>query len=80
MIAHTSPFFEILPELRDEFICVAWEHGDPTPPFSIMTELSANVKNVKHKHIYPNVDAVVAIAFCRSRYRLAGSDRHHQWH
>ena len=63
VIAHTSPFFEILPELRDEFMCVAWEHGDPTPAFFDHDRAERQrVKTVKHKHIYPNVDAVVAIS------------------
>ncbi|MEC7514414.1 MAG: glycosyltransferase family 4 protein, partial [Pseudomonadota bacterium] len=43
--------------------CVAWEHGDPTPAFFDHDRAERQrVKNVKQKHIYPNVDAVVAIS------------------
>ena len=31
IVAHTSPFFEILTVLQSQYPCWAWEHGDPTP-------------------------------------------------
>ena len=63
VVAHTSPFFEILPELRDQFICIAWEHGDPTPHlFDHDRQERQRIIHVKQHHIYPNVDAVIAIS------------------
>jgi glycosyltransferase involved in cell wall biosynthesis len=63
VVAHTSPFFEALPELRDQFICLAWEHGDPTPAlFDHDRQERQQVITIKQDHIYPNVDAVIAIS------------------
>lgn len=63
VIAHTSPFFELLPQLSGAYERWVWEHGDPTPelfPFD-GTERRRIAEN-KHINVYPNVDRVIAIS------------------
>ncbi len=62
LIAHSSPFFEMLPRFRGvPRITIAWEHGDPTPTLFPHLESMARerVKAYKREHVYPSVDAVV---------------------
>ena len=33
VVAHGSPFLEVLPGLPEGLVTVAWEHGEPTPEF-----------------------------------------------
>jgi len=63
VIAHTSPFFEVLPKLPGPYERWVWEHGDPTPelfPFD-GTERRRIAQN-KHTNVYPNVDRVITIS------------------
>ena len=64
LIAHTSPFFEVLPELSSFFTVIAYEHGDPTPELFPESERfhRKNIKDFKLKHVYPTVDSVIAIS------------------
>jgi glycosyltransferase involved in cell wall biosynthesis len=68
IIAHTTPFFEILPSLAGGFARWAWEHGDPTSALfpGEMGERQAIADN-KVRSVYTNVDRVIAISeFIRS--------------
>lgn len=68
VIAHTTPFFEVLPKLRHVKKRIAWEHGDPTPEFfDLDQEERKRIKKNKIEHVYPHVDDVIAISeFIRS--------------
>ncbi|MFT3928217.1 MAG: glycosyltransferase family 4 protein [Myxococcales bacterium] len=62
IVAHTSPFFELLPGLTDRWPCWAWEHGDPTPAlFDGDRDARAKVKALKAP-IYPQLAGVIAIS------------------
>ncbi len=63
VIAQTSPYFEILPEIAGEMPVVCFEHGDPTPDF-FSTEAAARaaVKDHKLRHVYPRVSDVWTIS------------------
>ena len=61
IVAQTSPFFELLPELAARFDCWAWEHGDPTPAFfDADREARRQVIDNKRRHVYPAVTGVIA--------------------
>lgn len=64
IIAHTSPFFEILPALRPYKVTIAYEHGDPTPSLFPKDDavIRQNIKDYKRSQIYPEVDSVIAIS------------------
>lgn len=64
LIAHTSPFFEILPQVSDRFHVFAYEHGDPTPNLFPDPERSRreSVKANKTKNVYGHLDGVIAIS------------------
>lgn len=62
IIAHTSPYFEILPELASEFKVYAWEYGDPTPELRKDQRYFRDMKLNKLKNVYPNVHDVIAIS------------------
>ena len=62
IVAHTSPFFELLPELA-EYPCWAWEHGDPTPSF--FERDAAERQRIKERKVaacYDRVAGVIAIS------------------
>ncbi|MFL6090662.1 MAG: glycosyltransferase family 4 protein [Aeromicrobium sp.] len=67
IVAHTSPFFEVLPELASQWPCWAWEYGDPTPAmFDSDREARQRIKDDKAP-IYPQLRGVIAISeFIRS--------------
>jgi glycosyltransferase involved in cell wall biosynthesis len=63
VIAQTSPYFEILPELAGEVATVCFEHGDPTPEFFTAEAASrAEVKEHKIREVYPKVSDVWTIS------------------
>lgn len=63
VVAHTTPFFELLPALKPRFACWAWEYGDPTPElFSDDCDARARVKTHKQQVVYPATDGVLAIS------------------
>ena len=63
IVAHTSPFFEMLPELKRFAPCWAYEYGDPTPElFGKDAPARQAIKDFKSKHVYPVVDGVIAIS------------------
>ncbi len=63
VIAHTAPYFEILPKLNESFEKWAWEHGDPTPSlFPFDKAERQKIANFKRNHVYPHVDRVIAIS------------------
>lgn len=63
VVAHGSPYFEILPSMPDWFTTIAYEHGDPTPEMFVndARERRAIVEH-KIRSVYPNVSGVVAIS------------------
>jgi GT2 family glycosyltransferase len=68
VIAHTWPFFEILPNLNLKVPTWAWEHGDPSPDF--FPEEVAERQGIKERKLqnsYPAITGVIAISdFIRS--------------
>ena len=68
VVAHTTPYFEALPALAEEFHCWALEYGDPTPAFFV-EDATIRAQIVLHKqlHVYPRLAGVMAISeFIRS--------------
>jgi glycosyltransferase involved in cell wall biosynthesis len=63
VVAHGSPYFEVLPALRGRLGTVAYEYGDPTPE---MFDDDARARRViadnKRSQVYPAVDAVASIS------------------
>lgn len=68
IIAHTSPYFELLPRLNSPSSKWAWEHGDPSPDlFPFDREERKSIADYKKHSVYPMVDKVIAISkFIRS--------------
>lgn len=63
VVAHGSPFFEMLPGLPSWFTTVAYEHGDPTPEmFPDDGEARRAIVEHKRSAVYPRVSGVVAIS------------------
>ncbi|MFC5309458.1 glycosyltransferase family 4 protein [Azospirillum picis] len=63
IVAHTSPFFEVLPALQGAFSCWAWEHGDPSPAFfGSDRRMREEVIRHKQERVYPALAGVVAIS------------------
>lgn len=65
VIAHTSPFFEVLPSLVNGYKTIAYEHGDPAPslfPDKRERSIRESRKRYKRKHVYPVVNRVIAIS------------------
>jgi glycosyltransferase involved in cell wall biosynthesis len=62
IVAHTSPFFELLPEVST-YPCWAWEHGDPTP--SLFERDAAERQHIKSRKLdscYGQLAGVIAIS------------------
>ena len=60
--AHTSPYFEFLPNLNSIAKTIIYEHGDPTPElFEHDKDERKEIADNK-KLLYQNVDAVIAIS------------------
>lgn len=68
IIAHTTPFFEVLPALRGKYKCIAYEHGDPSYQFFPDDgEERKRIAEYKQESVYPYIDGVIAISeFIRS--------------
>ena len=62
VIAHGSPFFEVLPGLRPHVRTVAYEHGEPPPVLFDDEADRAERARYTEAHVYANVDDVVAIS------------------
>jgi len=64
VIAHTTPFFEILPKLTPHTTTIAYEHGDPTPSLFSAEEVSyrQKIKDYKRLFVYPLIDNVCTIS------------------
>jgi GT2 family glycosyltransferase/glycosyltransferase involved in cell wall biosynthesis len=64
IIAHTTPFFEVLPLLSSHVITICYEHGDPFPFLFPEEErlTRQRIKDNKRIHVYPNVHVVIAIS------------------
>jgi glycosyltransferase involved in cell wall biosynthesis len=75
VIAHTSPFFEVLPELTVSCKRWVWEHGDPTPElFPFDGAERKKIAERKRYMVYPRVDGVIAISnFIRSDIKWPGA-------
>ena len=68
VVAHTSPYFEMLPDVDRAFKRIAWEYGDPTPQFfTADADARQFVIDNKISAVYPHVDKVLAMSeFIRS--------------
>lgn len=68
IIAHTTPFFEIMPLLSSSVPRWALEYGDPSPEFFPHDGIErGRIKEAKTKDCYPAVNGVIAIShFIRS--------------
>ena len=63
IVAHSSPFFEMLPALQRQYRCWAWEHGDPSPEFfDIGRAEREQTKDYKRQAVYAKIQGVVAIS------------------
>jgi glycosyltransferase involved in cell wall biosynthesis len=63
IFAHTSPFFELLPNFVNECQCWAIEYGEPTPSlFPKEFERRTAIKNFKLNNVYPVIHGVVCIS------------------
>ena len=62
IVAHTSPFFEILPDLAADFRVYALEYGDPTPELMSDCEDRRKTKINKLKNVYPHVHGMMSIS------------------
>jgi len=62
IIAHTSPYYELLPDLAKEFKVLIWEYGDTTPALRKDGAIFQSIKDHKVSHVYPYVHDVVAIS------------------
>jgi glycosyltransferase involved in cell wall biosynthesis len=63
IVAHTPPFFGMLPTLQRGWPCWAWEHGDPLPSlFDADREHRAREASAKRSDCYPRVSGVIAIS------------------
>ena len=61
--AHTSPYFETLPALSQDFDTWAWENGDPTAAFFVDSRRErAAIARHKLEAVYPHVRRVIAIS------------------
>ncbi len=74
VIAHTSPFFELLPllEIKETW---AWEHGDPDPEFFDGDALEREHQiQRKRQAVYPNIRGVLSIShFIREQIQWPGA-------
>lgn len=62
IVAHTSPFFEVLPALRSQYPVTALEYGDPTPELMSTRLEFQRLKENKLRKVYPHVDRVLTIS------------------
>jgi glycosyltransferase involved in cell wall biosynthesis len=71
VVAHTSPFFELLPELPASMARWAWEHGDPTPGLFDKDRTERRRIKQRKADIYARLSGVIAISdFIRSDIRF----------
>lgn len=75
VVAHTTPFFEVLPFLDPAIARWVWEHGDPTPDFFPRDgEERRAIKEAKLRDCYPKADGVIAVSrFIRADIRWPGA-------
>lgn len=63
IVAHGSPYFEILPPLTGPYRTIVYEYGDPTPElFGPEAGARRAVARYKHDQVYPAVDHVACIS------------------
>lgn len=63
IVAHTTPFFELLPQLAGQFRVWSWEHGDPDPEFFIWDRYERQeIIDRKQREVYRHLDGVIAIS------------------
>lgn len=62
LVAHTSPFYEMLPALRARYRVFACEYGDPPPELFPDAAGRSAVKQFKVASVYPLLDGVAAIS------------------
>jgi glycosyltransferase involved in cell wall biosynthesis len=64
VIAQTTPYFEVLPQMVGYFPVVAYEHGDPTPSFFTEdNDERERIRQNKIRNVYPYVNRVLASSY-----------------
>lgn len=63
IVSHTTPFFELLPQLSKNYRVWSWEHGDPDPEFFIWDRQERQaIINRKQLQVYKRLNGVIAIS------------------
>ena len=61
VLAQTTPYFEVLPQLASQIPVIVYEHGDPTPAFFLEDgDERERIRQNKIKNVYPYVSRVLA--------------------
>lgn len=61
VLAQTTPYFEVLPQLVGQIPVIVYEHGDPTPAFFAGDgEERERIRLNKIQNVYPRVNRVLA--------------------
>jgi glycosyltransferase involved in cell wall biosynthesis len=63
IVSHTTPFFELLPQLSEKYQVWSWEHGDPNPEFFIWDRQERQeIIRRKQCEVYSQLNGVIAIS------------------
>ena len=64
VLAQTTPYFEVLPQLAEQIPVIVYEHGDPTPAFFAGDgEERERIRLNKIQNVYPRVNRVLASSY-----------------
>jgi glycosyltransferase involved in cell wall biosynthesis len=64
VLAQTTPYFEVLPQLAEQIPIIVYEHGDPTPAFFAGDgEERERIRLNKIQNVYPQVNRVLASSY-----------------
>lgn len=64
VLAQTTPYFEVLPQLVGQVPVIVYEHGDPTPTFFAGDgEERESIRLNKIQNVYPHVNRVLASSY-----------------
>jgi glycosyltransferase involved in cell wall biosynthesis len=64
VLAQTTPYFEVLPQLAEQIPAIVYEHGDPTPAFFAGDgEERERIRLNKIQNVYSHVNRVLASSY-----------------
>jgi glycosyltransferase involved in cell wall biosynthesis len=64
VLAQTTPYFEVLPQLAEQIPVIVYEHGDPTPAFFAGDgEERERIRLNKIQNVYSHVNRVLASSY-----------------